>query len=119
MAFEASGNAADSLKNLMESVEKPGQMQVYLFTNGNRSAASAIETIYQEAVDSSGNAVKALNQALQNVSASIDPKNDSCPETERTLLQRDGLCSGARLYNNNRFDPCPVSMLRRNHLPME
>ncbi len=65
---------ASVLNDLMESLGKLGQMQVDLVTNGIKSAVSAVEPLSKSSVETVGNVVNAVNQAVQNIASSIAPK---------------------------------------------
>ena len=74
MANETSNELTIAVNTLMETVGKLGQMQVDLVASGIKSATAAVEPLSKTAMEMAGNAVNALNQVLQNVSAAIAPK---------------------------------------------
>jgi chlorosome envelope protein B len=71
---QAQGQGQFSVDNLMETISKFVQSQVELITNGIKSATDVIEPVGKAAIELTVNVLNAVNQILQNVSASIAPK---------------------------------------------
>jgi chlorosome envelope protein B len=74
MENESPVNFSSVLNDLMDSLGKLGQMQVDLITNGIKSAVSAVEPLSKSVFETVGNVATSLNQAVQNISSSIAPK---------------------------------------------
>ncbi|NTW53700.1 MAG: chlorosome envelope protein B [Chlorobaculum sp.] len=74
MANEPVNQIASGVNNLADSVGKMSQVSVDMVTNVMNTSIDVFKTVNKISVDIAGNAINALNQALQGISSAIAPK---------------------------------------------
>ena len=60
--------------NLSDTIGQMAQMQVELVNNIMKSSLSVFEPVSKASIEITANALNALNQVMQNISAAIAPK---------------------------------------------
>ncbi|KAA6232001.1 chlorosome envelope protein B [Chlorobium phaeovibrioides] len=74
MANETSNDFAGAINSLLETVGKLGQQQVEMLNSGIKTASEMVAPLGKTLTDLAGNALNAVNQALQSVSSAISGK---------------------------------------------
>jgi hypothetical protein len=74
MTNETSNDVTNAINSISESIGKIGLMQMDMITSGIKSATSAFEPLAKASIEIAQNALNALNQAVQDLSASITEK---------------------------------------------
>lgn len=71
MTDETSDDVTNAINSLTESIVKVGHMQMEMITSGVKSATSAFEPVAKASIEIAENAINALDQAVQELSASM------------------------------------------------
>jgi len=74
MANETSNDFAGAVNSLLETVGKLGQQQVEMLNSGIKTASEMVDPLGKTLTDLAGNALNAVNQALQSASSAISGK---------------------------------------------